>query len=189
MHLLQMQPKVTELQTLRLIIFTLEPPTHFGNIIIATGSGSMRPEMHSTETFFIETNVVNLPYRTREKLLDGPALLIVTSNIRTSFNYAHQCFTAKGMVNVDRTRQLLEQCESNSRCFAIELSARALVASSPIFTQTYRSQLDLVQVPVHMGKVLPGYAMHVSDWYGRALQSRNWHDFMPEDPSRGDSER
>jgi hypothetical protein len=37
-----------------------------------------------------------------------------------------------------------------------------------------------------MGFILPGYAMYVLNWYGRALRNRNWHDFLPDNLSTED---
>lgn len=121
--------------------------------------------------------------KAREELLNGPAYLFTVSHEGTSFDYAHQCAVAKGMVSAHRMRQLLEQSESNHRTFEIEFSAYALAVASPAFKQGYKSNPTVAYVPLDLGNVLPGYAMCVLDLYARALRSKIWHDTIPEDAS------
>lgn len=121
--------------------------------------------------------------KAREELLDGPAPLFTVSHTGTTFDYTHQCAVAKGMVSADRTRQLLEQSESNNRSFDIEFPAYALAVASPAFKRGYESIPTAMHVPLDLGNVLPGYAMCVLDWYARALRSRIWHEFVPGDAS------
>jgi len=40
-----------------------------------------------------------------------------------------------------------------------------------------------------MGTVLPGYLMSVLDWFAKALQSKIWHEFVPEDASIDDGDK
>jgi hypothetical protein len=162
---------------------------HSYKSIFVTTDNSTKGMMQSTETSFTAADLGSLPQEVRQKLLDGPAQLLILTSICVQFDSAHQCSAAKGMVNPDRMRQLAEQLESNTRPFAIEFPARALAAASPLFKQSYDLQPYILHVPLHMGYILPGYAMCVLDWYGRALRDRNWHDLLPdnlptEDPDR-----
>jgi hypothetical protein len=145
--------------------------------------------MQPTETPFTQTNVMDLSFEAREKLLDGPTTLFIVSSSGISLDYDHQCSVAKAMVSVDWMRQLQEQRGSHTRPFAIEFPARALAASSPIFKQYYELHRGSLHVPVQMGNVLPGYIMCVLDWYGRALKSKSWYEFLPEELSMDNSDR
>jgi hypothetical protein len=145
--------------------------------------------MQSTEASFTATDLESLPQEIRQNLLDGPVLLLVVTSSCEHFDYVHQCFAAKDMVGSNRMRQLGEQSESNTRPFAVEFSARALAVASPIFKQSFDIQSDVLHTPLHMGNILPGYAMCVLDWYGRALRSRNWHDFLRDNLPTEDSDR
>ena len=124
-----------------------------------------------------------LTQKSREELLNGPAPLFIGAHTGTTFDYVHQCEVAKGMVCADRTRQLHEQSQSHNRPYAIEFPAHALAAASPLFKQGYEGDPGVAQMPLDLGIVLPGYAMCVLDWYGRALRSKQWYDFVPEDAS------
>lgn len=132
---------------------------------------------------FIISSVFHVSHDIRERLLQEPSILLVTSHTCIGFDHEHQCTAATGMVSVDRIRQMSEQSEDNHRPFAIEFPAKALAVSSPRFDQVYESQPGLTQIFVHTGNILPGYVMCVLDWYARALQSRNWYGFLPEDTS------
>ena len=123
------------------------------------------------------------PQKARENLLDGFAPLFIASSVGTQFDYSHQCAAAKGIVDADRTRQLLEQSAHNNRPFAIEFPAQALAAASLNFKQGYDADPTVSHVDLNLGTVLPGYAMCVLDWYGKALRSKKWHHFVPDNPS------
>lgn len=129
------------------------------------------------------TSVSQLPQEWRKKLLEGPAPLLVVSHAGAQFNYIHQCSAAKGIVCADRSRRLLEQSESGNHPYAIEFPAHALAAASPIFKHGFEADTNLLHVALDIGHVLPGYVMCVLDWYGRALKSKTWVEFMPQDAS------
>jgi hypothetical protein len=125
-----------------------------------------------------------LSQRLRSRLINGPAILLTVSHSGTqSFDYAHQCAAAQGMVHYDRTRQLREQAENNNRSFDIEFPTNALAAASPLFKQGYEANPHTERLPIDLGTVLPGYLMSVLDWYAKALQSKKWYSFVPEDAS------
>ncbi|KAF2824863.1 hypothetical protein CC86DRAFT_408003 [Ophiobolus disseminans] len=134
--------------------------------------------LESSSPFFLDNS-----QRSREKLLSGPSPLIITSYAGTEADYIHQCTAAKGMVSADRTRQLLEQAASGNRQYAIEFPAHALAAASPSFKQAFEADPNGIRIPLSLGRVLPGYAMCVLDWYCRALRSKTWYDFIPDDAS------
>jgi hypothetical protein len=117
----------------------------------------------------------------RKELLGGPSILLIVSHSGTSFNYAHQCSAAEGVVSTDRSRQLAEETESGHRPFSIEFPIRALCAASSAFREGYKTSPDIAQVSLDMGNILPGYAMCVLDWLTRALSSNHWIDFLPPD--------
>ncbi|KAH3909161.1 hypothetical protein HBI56_227860 [Parastagonospora nodorum] len=129
------------------------------------------------------TEVFDVSYMIRGKLLEGLSSVLLTSHTCTDFDIKHQLSTAKGMVNADRMRQLLEQAEDSHRHFSIEFPTWALTAASPLFKQCHEAQPGLSAIPVKLGNLLPGYVMCVLDWYGHALQNKHWNDFLPESPS------
>jgi hypothetical protein len=158
--------------------------------IFLTAVNSAKSKMQSTDpSSFTMADLGSFPYEIRQELLDGPTPLLVAFSTCEPFDYTHQCSAAKGMVSPDRMRQFVEQSESNTRPFAIEFPARALAFASPSFKQNYDLQPGIPHVPLHMDNVLPGYAMCVLDWYGRALQKRNWNDFLPDDLPTETSDR
>jgi hypothetical protein len=118
----------------------------------------------------------------RAELLEGPSSLLVISHTGSTFDYDHQKSVVCDVVSADRTRQLLEQSESNHRPFCIEFPTRALVAASPAFAALYDSQGGPTHIPLSLANVLPGFAMSVLDWYAKALRSKEWYDFPPLEP-------
>ncbi|KAL5116441.1 hypothetical protein ACEQ8H_005677 [Pleosporales sp. CAS-2024a] len=122
-------------------------------------------------------------HKLREKLLDSPPVLLVTSYSCTRFDSTHQLSAAKGMVNSNRMRQFTEQADNCDRDYAIEFPSLALSAGSSRFKQELETQPGSFQIPVKMGNILPGYAMCVLDWYAKALQSKEWYEFLPQSPS------
>ncbi|KAH7082319.1 hypothetical protein FB567DRAFT_562125 [Paraphoma chrysanthemicola] len=135
----------------------------------------MHSESHSQPT--------HLDRNSRVALLDGPSPVLVVYHTGCVFDYSHQCTVAEGAVSADRSRQFLEQADSNKRPFLIEFPARALAAASPSFKQSYESSSNTSRIRFDLGNLLPGYAMCVLDWYGRSLASRQWYSFLPEEPS------
>ncbi|KAH6875617.1 hypothetical protein BKA58DRAFT_380148 [Alternaria rosae] len=124
----------------------------------------------------------NLSYQIRAHILEGPPLLLVVSHSGTSSDYAHQCSAAKGVVSVDRSRQMTKQAESDHRLYAIEIQVLALAAVSQAFQTGYREYPDVSHVALAMGPILPGYAMCVLDWLVRCLGSKTTTSFIPDDP-------
>ncbi|KAF2023178.1 hypothetical protein EK21DRAFT_119022 [Setomelanomma holmii] len=120
---------------------------------------------------------------TRASLLSGPTPLIIAMHTGEDFDYARQCAAANDVVSVDRMRQLIEQAHSGNRPFVIECHADALAIASPSFKQLLESNSNTTRIDLNLGRVLPGYAMCVPDWYGRALRSKLWHDFLTDEPS------
>jgi hypothetical protein len=130
-----------------------------------------------------EANVFDVSYKIRGKLLEGLSSVLLTSHTCTDFDIKHQLSAAKGMVNADRNRQLLEQAADSHRHFSIEFPTWALTAASPLLKQCHEAQPSLSAFPINLGNLLPGYVMCVLDWYGHALQNKHWNEFLPEDPS------
>lgn len=129
----------------------------------------------------LDHDLNQLSCRDRNELLDGPSILLIASHSGTSFDYTHQCSSAKGVVTASRNRQLKEEAESDHRPFAIEFPVRALCAASRAFKSTYMANPDVYHIPVDMGGILPGYAMCVLDWLVRALRGKQWVDFLPKE--------
>jgi hypothetical protein len=130
-----------------------------------------------------EASVFDLSHKIRGKLLEGLSSVLLTSHNCTDFDIKHQLSAAKGIVNADRMRQLLEQAEESHRHFSIEFPTWALTAASPLFKQCQEAQPGLSAIPVNLGNILPGYVMCVLDWYGHALQNKRWNNFLPDYPS------
>ncbi|KAF1935647.1 hypothetical protein EJ02DRAFT_119439 [Clathrospora elynae] len=120
-------------------------------------------------------------------LLDDPSVLLIASNSGTPLAYAQKISAANGLVSADRSRQMIEEAESNHRPYEIEMPARALAVASKTFQQGYEqssihSLAGVSQLPFDMGKVLPSYAMCVLDWLVRALRSKQPIVSVPEEP-------
>jgi hypothetical protein len=123
-----------------------------------------------------------MPRQDRERLLEGPSVLLVVSYSGTPFDYAHQCSAATGIVSADRMRQLTEVAESKHRPYAIEIPARALAAASQAFCDVYQASPDISQLPLDLGTLLPGYAMCVLDWLVLDLRRKIPIPFVPDIP-------
>jgi hypothetical protein len=124
----------------------------------------------------------SLSFEMRIRLLEGPSLLLIVSHSGTASDYAQQCAAAKGLVAVDRSRQLTEQAGSNNRPYAIEFPVLALVTASQAFKTSYEQYPDVSRLPLAMGTILPGYAMCILDWLVRCLRSRTYIPFVSEQP-------
>ncbi|KAH7392194.1 hypothetical protein DE146DRAFT_617894 [Phaeosphaeria sp. MPI-PUGE-AT-0046c] len=123
------------------------------------------------------------------ELLQGPISLLLISHTGSIFDYEHQILVTHSLVGADCMRQLLEQLQSDHRPFCVEFPTQALVAASPAFAEIYDSEDFSSLVPLSLGNVLPGFAMCVLDWYGKALRSKAWYDFLPSEPLTDQSEK
>lgn len=124
----------------------------------------------------------DLSYEIRALLLEGPPILLVASHSGAPSDYAHQCSAAKGLVSLDRSRQMTEQAESGHRPYAIDISVWALAAASQAIRTGYEEYPDVSQLALAMGPILPGYAMCVLDWLVRCFRSKTTTSFIPDDP-------
>jgi hypothetical protein len=110
-------------------------------------------------------------------------VLLIARHTGTYFDYICQCSAAKGIVCADRSCQLLEQFESGNCPFTIESLVKALAAVSKPFYQVVQIGTDVSRARFDTCNVLPGFTMCVLDWYARALRSKDWRNFVPEDPA------
>lgn len=129
----------------------------------------------------------------RLQLLDGTTITLVLHYSGTATQHAQQIAAAQNNISPYIYEKLCEQAGNAGRGFSsirVEVPEKALASASQDFAGLVPDKIymrdaepDTFYHKVDLGPILPGYAMHVLNWYCRALQSRLWEDFTPANPS------
>jgi len=120
----------------------------------------------------------SLPQSSRQLLLEGQTILLVTSYHVSTSESNHQKSVAEFVVPARRMRQLQEQSESmNCPCY-IECPVLALKVASPALARFLDAHPEAEKIEVNMGCVLPGFLMDVLHWYCNALYESSWTDYF-----------
>ncbi|KAL1600769.1 hypothetical protein SLS60_007157 [Paraconiothyrium brasiliense] len=135
----------------------------------------------------------------REQLLDSTKITLVVTYSGTAAHHKPQLDAAENVVARDRHRQLSDQAKVAGQVDSkvqIEIPAQALMAAAPGLCTDLKPNPNenymrdnAYFLDIDSGPILPGYLMEVLDWYCRALNAKQWYDFLPADPSVQDCDK